>query len=145
MPAAGDQLLGLREEFDLADAAAAKLDVVAFDRDLAVAAVGVDLALHRVHVGDGGVVEILAPDEWGEIVEELFARGDIAGARPRLDQRGALPVLAAALVIVERGLGRNGDLGGRRIGSQPQIDAEYVAVGGALPAESFTRPRVSRT
>ena len=29
MPAAGDQLLGLREELDLADAAAAELDVVA--------------------------------------------------------------------------------------------------------------------
>ena len=38
--AAGDQLLGLDEELDLADAAAAELDVVAGDRDLAVAADG---------------------------------------------------------------------------------------------------------
>ena len=35
--AAGDQLLGLHEEFDFADAAAAKLDIVAFDRDVAMA------------------------------------------------------------------------------------------------------------
>ena len=48
MAAAGDQLLGLHEEFDLADAAAAELDVVALDRDLVVAAVGVDLPLHRL-------------------------------------------------------------------------------------------------
>ena len=52
MPAAGDELLGLHEELDLADAAAAELDVVALDRDLVVAAIGVDLALHRVDVGD---------------------------------------------------------------------------------------------
>ena len=63
MPAAGDQLLGLHEELDLADAAAAELDVVAFDRDVVVAAIGVDLPLHRLDVGDRGEVEILPPDE----------------------------------------------------------------------------------
>ncbi len=63
MAAAGDQLLGLHEELDLADAAAPELDVVALDRDLVVAAVGVDLPLHRLDVGDRGVVEIFAPDE----------------------------------------------------------------------------------
>ena len=81
MAAAGDQLLGLREKFDLADAAAAELDVVAVDRDLAVALVGVDLPLHGVHVGDGGEVEILAPDERREIGEKRLAGSDIAGAR----------------------------------------------------------------
>ena len=63
MAAAGDELLGLHEELDLADAAAAELDVVALDRDLAMAAIGVDLPLHAVDVGDGGEVEIFAPDE----------------------------------------------------------------------------------
>ena len=38
MAAAGNQLLGLDEKLDLADAAAAELDVVAFDRDVAVPA-----------------------------------------------------------------------------------------------------------
>src|SRR5579862_5909152 len=61
--AAGDELLGLGEELDLADAAAAKLDVMALDRDLAMAAIGVDLLLHRMHVGDGGVVEVFAPNK----------------------------------------------------------------------------------
>ena len=63
MAAAGDELLGLHEELDLADAAAAELDVVAFDRDVGVAAIGVDLALERLDVGDRGEVEILPPDE----------------------------------------------------------------------------------
>ena len=52
--AAEDQLLGLHEELDVADAAAAELDVVAADGDLAAALGRVDLALHRVNVSDGG-------------------------------------------------------------------------------------------
>ena len=52
MAAAGDQLLGLREELDIADAAAAELDVVPLDRDGAVALIGMHPPLHRVDVGD---------------------------------------------------------------------------------------------
>ena len=84
MPAAGDELLGLHEELDLADAAAAELDVVAFDRDVLVAAIGVDLPLHRLDVGDRGEVEILAPDE---------GRRAAAGSprRPRCRRRRRAP------------------------------------------------------
>ena len=82
--AARDQLLGLREKFDLADAAAAELDVVAFDRDLAMAAIGVDLPLHGVHVGDRGEVEIFAPDERRKLVEH-------APRRPRYRRRRRAP------------------------------------------------------
>ena len=73
-PAAEDQLLRLHEELDLANAAAPELEVVAGDRDPLVAAHGVDLALHRMDVGDRGVVEILAPDERREIGEEAPRR-----------------------------------------------------------------------
>ena len=83
--AAGDQLLRLHEKFDLADAATAELDVMALYGDLAVAAIGVDLLLHRMDVGDRRVVEIFAPDERGEVADELFAGSEIAGAGPRLD------------------------------------------------------------
>ena len=76
----GDQLLRLHEELDLADAAAAELDVVAGDRDRAEAAVGVDLPLHGVNVGDGRKVEVLAPDEGRKLVEELATGVEIAGA-----------------------------------------------------------------
>ena len=134
MAAAGDELLGLHEKLDLADAAAAELDVVALDRDLAMAAIGMDLPLHRVHVGDRRVIEIFAPDEGRQIAQQLLARGEVAGARPRLDQGRALPVLPAAFVVVERRLGRDRDLGRGRIGAQPQIDAKNVAVRRCAPA-----------
>ena len=78
---AGDELLRLHEELDLADAAAAELDVVAGDRDVAEAAIGVDLPLHGVDVGDRREVEVLAPDERRELVEQLVAGIDVAGAR----------------------------------------------------------------
>ncbi len=131
--AAGDELLRLHEKLDLADAAAAELDVVALDRDLAMAAIGMDLPLHLVHVGDGRVVEIFAPDERRQVAQEAARRQrEIAGAGPRLDQRGALPVLAAAFVVIERRFGRDRDLGRRRIGTQPQIDAKHIAVRRAL-------------
>ena len=89
LAAAGDQLLGLHEELDLADAAAADLDVVAGDRDLAEAAEGVDLPLHGVDVGDGGEIEVLAPDEGGELGEESSARRRISPAMARALMRAA--------------------------------------------------------
>jgi len=49
---AGDELLGLDEEFNFADTAAPELDVVALDRNEAVAAIGVDLTFHLMDVGE---------------------------------------------------------------------------------------------
>jgi hypothetical protein len=50
------------------------------DRDLVVALVGGHLALHRVHVGDRAVVEILAPDEGRDLLQELLPGREVAGA-----------------------------------------------------------------
>ena len=88
----------------------------------------VDLALERLHVGDGREVEIFAPDIGLEAVEELLAQRDVAGDGARLDHRGAFPVLAHILVVDRGRLDRDGDLGGARIGPQPQVDAEDIAV-----------------
>src|SRR6266478_8632120 len=63
MASARDELLGLHEELDLANAAATELDIVPLDRDLVVPAIGVNLPFHRVNIGDRREVEILAPDE----------------------------------------------------------------------------------
>ena len=98
-PSAENELLRLNEELDLANASAAELDVVARHGDDFMAAHGMDLALHRVDVGDRGVVEILAPDERGEIAQKGFAQRNVAGDRTRLDHRGALPVLPEAFVV----------------------------------------------
>src|SRR5262245_38441040 len=118
MATAGDQLLGLHEELDLADAATTELDVVSLDRNLVMAAIGMDLPFHRVNVGDRSKIEILAPDEWRQAAEQRLPRRDIAGAGPRLDHGGAFPVLPGTLVVVERGSGRHRDL--RRSGIRAQ-------------------------
>ncbi len=87
---AEDELLRLREEFDLADAAAPELDVVARDRDRAVAAMGVNLPLDGMDVLDRGVIEIAPPDERLDGFEERGAR-DLAS-----------PAHARALIIAAR-------------------------------------------
>ena len=132
MAAARDQLLGLCEELDLADAAAADLDVMALDRDLALAAIGLHLPLHVVDVGERGEIEMLAPDERRDLGDHRLARPRIAGADARLDHRRALPGAPFPLVIMQRRVGRHRDLRRGRIGPQPQIDAEHIAVAGAL-------------
>ena len=75
---AQDQLLRLREKLDLANAAAAELDVVPGDGDLAVPRMRVDLALDRVNIGDRRVVEIFAPDKGLELGEEFLPYLDVA-------------------------------------------------------------------
>src|SRR5690242_15796863 len=80
MASAGDELLGLHEKLDLADTAAAELDVVAFDRDVLVAAIGVDLALERLNVGNRGKVEVFPPDEGRELLKDRLTSRDVAGA-----------------------------------------------------------------
>ena len=141
MPPAGNELLGLGEEFDLPDAAAAELDIVALDRDLVVTAIGVDLPLHVVDVGHRGKVQIFAPDEGRELAEQCFTGAQIAGTWARLDQRGALPILPAAFVVIEGRRRGDGDLGRGRVRAQPQIGAKHVAVGGALLQQLHQRAR----
>ena len=129
---AEDELLGLDEELDLADAAAPELDVVPGHRDRVVTAHGMDLALHRMDIGDGGEVEILAPDEGPQARQEVFARLNVAGDRARLDIGGALPVLAEILVVEIGGVQRDGRRCRSGIGAQAIIDAMDVTLGGAL-------------
>jgi hypothetical protein len=46
---------------------------------LAMPFIGMDLALDRMDVGDGGEVEIFAPDEGRQIGEEAAPELDVAG------------------------------------------------------------------
>ena len=112
---AKNKLLRLDEKLDLADAATPKLDIVARHDDLLVAAHGMDLALHRVDVGDRRIIEILAPDEWREVGQEALAKLEVARRRTGLDQRRALPILADRLVILIGAHGRECDRGRGRI------------------------------
>ena len=138
-PAAEDQLLRLHEELDLADAAAAELDVMSGHDDAVVAANCMNLTLHRMDVGDRRVVEIFAPDEGREVGEEAFAEREVAGNGARLDHCGALPVLSDRLVIGVGAGGRERDRGRSRIGPQPEVDSQHVAVARALLQEAGER------
>ncbi len=129
--AAHDELAGLGEELDLADAALAELDVVAGDLERSgQALVLADALAHVVGVLDGGEVEVPAPDEGPQVLEKGLARVDRAGAGAGLDVGGALPGAAEAFVVVLGGFGGDADRGGRGVGAQAQIGAEDVAVAG---------------
>ena len=130
--ATSDELLGLDEELDLADPSPAQFHIVPGDRNLAVALVHVDLALDRLDVGDGRKVQILAPDEGDDLVQEGLAGRDVAGTGARLDQRGPFPVLTERLVIGQCGRHGHGERRGARIRTQAQVGAEDIALGGPL-------------
>ena len=97
LAAAADQLQCLHQEFDLADAAGAALDVVGqfLARDF-----GGDRRLHRAQAVERAVVEVAAIDERPQRVEEALAGRDVARHRPRLLPGVALPVAAFALEVL---------------------------------------------
>src|SRR5439155_11308193 len=130
-PAAPDQLLGLGEELDLADAAAPGLDVVTLDRDSAAALMRLDLTLDRVDILDRRKVEVLAPDKGLQIREKAPRRAMVPGDRPGLDQSGALPILPDRFIISQRGCDRHRQRGRARVRAQPQIGAKNIAIPGA--------------
>ena len=148
---------GLREKLDLADAATPELDVVPGNGDLATAAMGIDLALDCADVLNGGEVQMTAPDEGLQTVQEAASGLDIAGYGLRLDHGGPLPVLAGGRVIGLGGADRKGGRGRAGIGAQAKIGAEHVSVRRPLvhdrnqvagePGEDLLQPvaaRVSR-
>ena len=129
MAPAQDQLLGLGEEFDLADAAAPQLDIVAGDRDLAMADMGMNLALDGMNVLDGGEIQIAPPDEGRDRRPGTAApvSGSPAQARA-LIMAARSQFWPMAFIIIQRRVGGDRHLGGAGIGPQPQIDAEDIAV-----------------
>ncbi len=63
---------------------------------------GEDLTLDRMNVFDGGEIEMLAPDEGREGVQELGAGRPITRRGARLDERRAFPILTEVLVVMFR-------------------------------------------
>ena len=94
---------------------------MAGDHDLLVAAEGVDLPLHCVHVGDRRGGEVSAPNERRKLVQERLAGSEVTGAGPCLDEGRALPGLALALVVSDSKVDRDCELGRTRIRSQAQM------------------------
>ncbi|ODR98443.1 hypothetical protein AUC68_08395 [Methyloceanibacter methanicus] len=136
MAPARDQLLRLREELDIADAAPAQLDVVAAHGDRPMALELVHAPLHGMDVGHRGEVQISPPDEGRQVLEKGLAEGAVARRDTRLDQRRPFPVLAEALVVDQGGFGRERDLRRAGIGPEPQIRPVDIAVLGLLLQEA---------
>ncbi len=109
--------------------------------DVPVAFHRMDLPLDGMDVLDGGEIQMLAPDEWPQPLQEGFAGLDIAGDGPRLDHRRPFPVLSHAFVVGFRGQYREGQGRGGGIGPQPEIRAEHIAGIGPLLQDAQQVPR----
>ena len=75
-----DELVGLGEELDLANASAAQLDVVARRRGSGSALLFANAAGQLADRVDGPEIEAASPDEGSDMVEKALARSDIARA-----------------------------------------------------------------
>ena len=129
---APDELLRLRVELDLANAAPAALNVVPGDVEVLAAGLGVDLPLDRLDILDRREIEVLAPDEGPQPLDHLSADRHVAGRRARLDHRGAFPVLPVALVVLLRSPGRERERRGARVGPELEVGAIDAALVVAL-------------
>ena len=106
------------------------------DGDFGMAFVGMDLAFDRMDVFDGGVVEIFAPDEGFERLQEMCTGLRVASTAARFYHGGTFPVLAHGFVIGLCRIGGDGDLGSTSVGAQAEVYAEDITVGGDF-AEQF--------
>ena len=127
MAAAVDQLVDLGKEFDLADAAAALLDIEPRSRPGGAGMVGTDPLGQPPDFGNRAKIEALAPDERADRDQERLACGHIPGARPGTDEGGALPRQGRAFVVSQRAAERDRQRGHLAGGAQPQVDPEDVA------------------
>ena len=123
-----DQLERLADEFDLADAAPAELDIRVGALLLQFV---LDQPLHRAQRIDDAEIDIAAIDERPQDGHQLASRDLRSGNHARLDHRVTLPGARLAFIICLEG----GKTGHQRTGlaerSQAGIDAKHETVGGA--------------
>src|SRR5207253_10210397 len=125
--AAVHELLRLDDELDLANAAAAELDVAR--AGARVAQRRVHTPLHHLEVLDRGKVQVAAVDEAEELVEQRLAERPVAGDRPRLQPGRALPRLPEGLVVGERRGERDGERPLAAARAQPEVHPEAEPLG----------------
>ena len=135
--AAVEQQEHLCEQLDFADAAAAFLDVPVQVAVPGMLPIGARLVARKLL--DGGVVEILAVDEWRDELHEFPAQRPVARYGPRLEQREPLERLAEVLVVLRRLLQRIDEVPARAHRPQAHVDAIEIALGRVL-AEQRREP-----
>ncbi len=122
-----DQLKGLGDEFDLANATGAQLDV----RSHALAPhFLLDQLLHGAQRLDGGEVQVTPVDEGSQHLQQLFSGLLVAADDPRLDHGVALPVAPLILVVLLQRIKAVDQRPGRAVRTQTHVDAEGEAVDG---------------
>ena len=127
-----DELVDLDEELDLADAAAAALEVEARAERLALRIMVADPAADRADLADRAEIERAPPDERVDRLEEIAAERRIAGDLPGADEGRALPGQSRGFVIGDGRIDRQRDRGHFGRGAKAQVDAEGIALLGAL-------------
>ena len=129
--AAVDQLVDLREKFDLADATAPALEIVARAERLPLRIMIANPPRDTANLADGAEIERAAPHKRLHRGQEALAQRNVSRRRTRTDEGGALPWQGQRFVIGNRRIDRQGDRRdlGRR--AQPQVDAQDIAV--AIP------------
>src|SRR5213592_1378963 len=104
-----DELLHLREEFGLADAAAAAFQVESRAESLALRIMVADTDADVADFVDGAEIERAAPDEGLDFGEEAFAESLVAGRGARANESGPLPRQSLRFIIRDRRRDRKGD------------------------------------
>ena len=119
--AAVEELQELDGELDVADAAAAGLDLGG--ADAALAGLLLDAPFQRLDLVDLGERQIFAVDERLDGLEEALAQGEVAGRRADLDERLPLPGAAEGVVVGQGAGQRPGQRAAVALRPQAQVDA----------------------
>ena len=121
-----EELEGLHEELDLADAAHPQLDVTALD---ALGAEGpVDLGLHAAHRGHDVGIHPGAEDEGADEIEEARGHAGVSRAEARLDESLPLPELRPLLEVGAVAGEREDDTAHAPFRTQAQVHPEGIAL-----------------
>ncbi len=127
--AAADDRFQLHPELDLADAAGAEFQIVFA---LAAAHLGIDQRLQFAQAFERCVVEIAAPDEGPQALQQLAPSRQVAAHRARAQQGEALPLAAFALVVILHRIEGQRQASGGAEGTQAPVDAIAETLRGGL-------------
>ena len=136
------QLPGLRKKLDLADAPGTKLHIMAVQGDRPMQPLmRPDPLSHIMGVLDRREIQMFAPNEGRQDVQEPRARRDIARRRAGFDIGAALPTAPLGLVIALRRRHRDANRCRSCIWAQAQIGAEHIAFSGVFRQRRRHPPR----
>ena len=137
-----DQLMGLGEELDLADAAATQLQIVAGLRNAGTAVLIANAVGQPADFIDRTEIKASAPHEGPDMVKKLFAGCNVASTGPRANESRPLPRQCRAFVMGDGGVQRNGKRAHFRCGAQAQIDPENVPLARHIGQQSHDFARI---